>query len=180
MESIKYGFICFAYSKNETIAKLIAWSTKSKWSHSFITLPPILGKEIALEADSQQVAITKFDLSYRDNANQSYEVYRFKVDQSIIDSAILNMLNSLEESYGYLEYLWFMWRYFNLLFGRDIKSHDNWIQQGVVCSGLVRQYIEFLGYGNLFSEFGKDAMSAEDIYKIVKNNPLFELIESKV
>lgn len=175
-----YGCIGFSYSKNEWIAKAIAWFTKSKWSHSFLTVPAILGREMVMESGEHGVGMVPFDLAYRMNVNQNYEIYRFKIDQDNIDSSILKTIDLLETSYGFLEYPWFMWRALNKFFGKDIKKQNNWLQDGTVCSDLVRLYITNAGQGSLFEDFGVDAANAQDIYNIVLANPsLFELIEKK-
>lgn len=175
-----YGYVCFAYSKNEWIAKQIAMFTKSQWSHSFLTVPSLLGKDMAMEAAGNGVSMIPFDIAYRANVNQNYETYRFKIDQAAIDKGILKTIDLLETGYGYLHYPWFIWRSLNKLFGRDIKSQNNWLQNGTVCSDLVRLYITNAGRGDLFKDFGIDSANAQDIYDIVKANPdLFELVESK-
>lgn len=175
-----YGFVGFAMSKNEWSARAIAWFTKSKWSHSFITVPDILGREMVMEAGTAGVEMTPFDRSYRNDPNQSFEVFRFKILQENINLAILQAIDLLESPYGFLEYPWFMWRAFLAWLGKDIKSQNNWSQQGTVCSGLVRLYIELAGYAELFSGFGKDSAHQQDVYDIVIAHPeLFELVESK-
>ena len=176
----EYGYVCFAYSKDEWIAKAIAWLTKSQWSHSFFTAPSMLGREMVMEAASTGASMTPFDISYRNNPNQAYEVYRFKCDQANIDAAISQCMNELETMYGFLEYPWFIWRSINTWFGHDIKSNDNWSQQGIVCSGYARHFLAYAGYESLFSGFGKSSANAQDVYNIVKAHPeLFELIEKK-
>lgn len=180
METCNYGYVCFAYSKNEWLAKAIAWFTKSQWSHSFIMAPSMIDREMAMESASNGVSLVPFDSSYRNNDNQKYEVYRFKMSKESIDKGVLMTMDMLETPYGYLEYPWFMWRSLNALLGRDIKSQNNWSQQGTVCSGLVRLYIDSVSPG-LFTDFGKDSANAQDVYNVVKARPdLFELIESKV
>jgi hypothetical protein len=177
---MEYGHVCFAYSKNEWIAKAIAWFTNSQWSHTFVTMPPVLGKEMALEAAQGGTQPVMFDPAYRNNPNQKYEMYRVKVDQDTIDQAILKCLERLEMPYGYLEYPWFIWRSINRWFGKDIKGQDNWSQKDEVCAGLSDFYIEGLSLQILFQGFGKNSITAQDIYEIVKANPhLFELIEKK-
>lgn len=177
-----YGYLCFAYTKGVWYDWVIARITGSQWSHSFFTSPPILGKEMAMEATQHGVSLTMFDVSYRGNPTQRYEVYRFSLGYSTIDSSIANRMKELETSYGYLEYLWFVWRYLNRFLGRDIKAHDNWCQNGTkVCSQLVREYMEDCGFKDLFNGLGRGSASAQDIYDIVKANPqLFELIESQL
>jgi hypothetical protein len=177
---MEYGHVCFAYSKNEWIAKAIAWVTKSQWSHSFFTAPPMLNREMAMEAASTGTSMTPFDVSYRNNPNQKYEVYRMKCDPAMVDEAVSKCMDELETMYGYEEFPWFMWRSLLLRFGKDIKAKDNWSQQGIVCSGYVRHFISYAGYDSLFAGFGKNSANAQDVYNIVKAHPeLFELIESK-
>jgi hypothetical protein len=178
---VDYGYIAFSYTKNELTAKLIAKITQSKWSHSFIIVPPMLGKEMVMEAASNGISMATFQENYRDNPNESYEVYRFNAPQGKIDKSILNCMEKLERPYPYMELLWFVWRRINKVFGRDIKNQNNWFTNGVVCSGLVRKFIEGSGFKKLFKGFGIDAVAPEDAYEIVIANPkLFELIEKKI
>ena len=175
---MEYGYVCFAYTHvwyDWCIAKV----TGSQWSHSFITIPSIVGREMVLEAISNGVSASPFDIGYRNNRKVDYEVYRFNCDQTKIDLAISKSMNKLETSYGFLEYPWLLWRYVNSWFGRDIKSHNNWCEQGTICSSVVRTFIENSGQ-NLFVGFGRDAVTPQDAYDMVKMHPeLFELIEKK-
>lgn len=175
-----YGYVCFSYTKNELIAKLIAKITQSKWSHSFIVVPPVLEKEMVMEAASNGISMTTFQENYRDNANESYEVYRVFAPKNKVDKSILSCMERLERPYPYLELLWFVWRRINKFFGKDIKDQNNWFTNGVVCSGLVRKFLEGSGLKRLFKGFGIDAVAPQDVYNIVLANPkLFELIEKK-
>lgn len=175
-----YGYVCFAYSKNEWIAKAIAWFTKSKWSHTFITVPSMLGKEMVMEAGAGGVEMVTFDKAYRNDSSQAYEVYRVKLPQEVIDRAILKCMESLELPYGYLEYPWFIWRFINRWFGRDIKGQNNWSTSKKVCAGLVDIYEDELGLQAYSEAFGNNSITAQDIYEIVKAHPeVFELVESK-
>lgn len=177
---MEYGYVCFAYSKNEWIAKAIALCTKSKWSHTFVTVPPCLGKEMVMEAASGGTEMVLFDIAYRNNADQKYEVYRVKISKESIDQSILKCIENLEMPYGYLEYPWFVWRAINSWFGRDIKNQDNWHTKYEVCSGVTNNYIVNLSLGSLFNGFGNNSVNAQDIYEIVLAHPeLFELIEKK-
>lgn len=177
---MEYGHICFSYSKDKWLAKAISFLTKSQWSHCFITIPGILEKEMVIEADGKEISTILFDIGYRNNKNQKYEVYKFKIPQKNIDESIRTILNLLETPYGLWEYPWFIWRIVLKLFGKDIRKQDNWIRKGTVCSDLVRNYIELSGHENLFLDFGKDSANVQDVYEIVKQNPqLFEIVEKK-
>jgi hypothetical protein len=176
-----YGHICFALTKNKWYDKCIAKFTNSKWSHCFFTCVPMLGKEMLMEADAHGVAVSSFDVGYRSNSNQSYELYEFKAPKKLKDLSIKSSIKELEISYGYLEYPWFVWRYMNRLFGRDIKKQNNWCQNGTkICSQFTREYIENCGKKDLFIEYGKGSVSPEDLYQIIISRPdLFRLIEKK-
>lgn len=177
---MEYGYVCFAYTKTEWLAKAIAWFTKSQWSHTFLTVPQILGQQMVMEAGGGGVEMATFDQNYRTSPNQKYEVYRVNLPQETIDKAITVCLYELEIPYGYLEYPWFIWRFINKWLGRDIKSQDNWSTDKKVCAGLVDIYMDALGLQDLSKDFGNNSITAQDIYEIVKANPqLFTLIESK-
>jgi hypothetical protein len=177
---LDYGYVCFAYTKNEFIANAISSITQSKWSHSFITIPPILDQRVVMEAAGNGIDVTMFNLSYKNNPNESYEIYRFKAPKDKIDKSIISCMEILERPYPYLELLWFMWRRLNKVFGRDIKDQNNWFRNGLVCSGLVRKFIEGAGFKKLFHGFGVDSVCPQDIYEIVLVHPkLFELVEKK-
>jgi len=177
---MEYGYVCFAYSKNEWIAKVIAWFTKSQWSHCFITVPPMLEQEMVMEASEGGVEMITFNSAYRNNPTQKYEVYKVNCSQESTDQAILTCMGQLEVGYGFKHYPWFMWRSLCKLFGKDIKSQDNWCHSGDVCSDLTRLRLESGGLKDLLAGFGKNSASAQDLYEIVKTYPeFFELIESK-
>lgn len=177
---MSYGYVGFSFSKDKWYDTIIAKITNSKWSHSFVTVPPILNTEMVVESVGGGVSMISFDIAYRFNKTQAYEVYKFKINEVYLDLAVLKTLDKLETSYGYLEYPWFIWRSICHYLGKNISQQNNWSQQGIVCSGLVRFFIEQAGYSALFAEFGKNSATAEDVYQVVKNNKqLFELIEEK-
>lgn len=177
---MQYGYVCVSNSKKEFTARIIRFFTRSKWSHSFVTIPDLLDTPMAMEAAGSGVSICSFNKHYRDNDGQAYKVYRFQGDASAIDASLRSLLTELQTGYGYLELPWFAWRSICRYFGKDIKAKDNWSQAGTICSELVAQYITNAGYSDFFSQFGKGSVNAQDIYEILESNPeTFELIESK-
>lgn len=175
-----YGHIVLADSKKEWIAQAIKWFTKSKWSHSLLTIAPEADREMGIEAASNGISAVPFDTSYRNNDTQGYNMYRVLVDDNIKDAAIRICLNDLESAYGYLEYPWFIWRSINAFFGRDIKSQNNWFNQGEVCSQLCVKYLTACNLGQIFSGYGKNSVTPQDLQVIMGANPqYFELIETK-
>jgi len=179
-KNVGYGYICFAYSKNEWIAKAIAWFMRSQWSHSFITIPPVIDNEMAMEAAGSGTQTILFDKGYRNNKNQKYEIYQVNYSKDKINKSIDSCLKKLEMPYGYLEYPWFIWRFICKSFGKDISGQNNWSTKDEVCSGLVESFLSRLPCYNLFAKFGKNSICPQDIYEIVKANPhIFRLIEYK-
>lgn len=174
---MEYGYIVLASTKDEWFPALIRWVTKSKFSHSLITIPDILGIPMCMEASGQGVNTLRFDKGYLNNTQQEIKIYKVNVSKELKDSAIQKCLNDLEVSYGYLELPWFLWRSLNKFFGKDIKKQDNWFQNGIICSELCVSYLTYCGLGNLFKDFGNSSVNAQDLYEIIQSNPsLFESV----
>lgn len=174
-----YGTIVLASTKNQFIPNAIKWFTGSNFSHSFITVPDILAVPMCIEASEHGVDFTRFDTGYENNLDQGYEVWVLKIDQKIIDNAIVSILNDLEISYGFLQYPFFIWRRLCLFFGKDIKSTDNWFTQGMICSQLCVDFLFACGLETIFNGYGKSSVDPQDLQDIFLANPnLFEKIES--
>src|ERR1035437_7311574 len=128
-----YGYIVLAGTKTGFTPNAIKWFTGSQFSHSLVTVPDVLNTPMCIEAAETGVDFTRFDTGYGDNLDQGYEVWNIKIDQAVKDNAIVAILSDLEISYGFLQYPWFMWRRLCLFFGKDIKSHNNWNESGMIC-----------------------------------------------
>ena len=174
-----YGNIVLADTKSGFIVNAIKWFTKSQFSHSFVTMPDILGVPMCIEAAASGVDMTRFDNSYQNNIGEGYQVWQLNLPQDVKDTALKQMLNDLEIGYGHFQYPWFIWRKVNLLFGRDIKKHNNWNTSGMICSQLCVAYLKACGVGYIFEEYGDGSISPQDLQDIFKVYPgLFTLIES--
>lgn len=174
----KYGTIVLASTSGQFLPNAIKWFTRSQFSHSLVTTPDILGVPMCVEAAESGVDSTRFDTSYVNNQTQGYEVWNIKIDQSLKDEAIISLLNDLEISYGFLQYPWFIWRRICLFFGKDIKSQNNWIREGMICSQLCVAYLRACGLNGVLNGFGEGSISPQDLQDIFKANPdLFELVE---
>jgi len=171
-----YGDIVLASSKTGFVAQAIKKFTKSKFSHSLVTTPDILGVPMCIEAAEVGVDFTRFDNSYIYNPEQGYEIWTIKIDQTVKDKAIISILSDLEISYGFLQYPYFMWRALCLLFGKDIKAKNNWFSQGMICSQLCVAYLKACGLSNVLSGYGEGSIAPQDLQNIFKAHPeLFEL-----
>lgn len=178
---MEYGCIVISNTKKGFTQSVIRLVTRSKYSHSFFTIPSVLGKEMAVEAAGCGISAVPFESAYRNNPKVSYRIYRFKVDGLVKDKAIGKALEKLQTGYGYLELPWFMWRAVNLWFGRDIRAQDNWYQRGEICSEYTSEYISDCEHSKLFDSFGLGSVNAQDILEICEANPeLFELTEEKI
>jgi hypothetical protein len=179
---MNFGDIVLANTKKGFIVNAIKWFTNSVFSHSFVTMPDVLGFPMCIEACDHGVDMTRFDTGYLNNMGQGYEVWQINVDQSIKDEALKEIINDLETGYGFLEYPWFMWRHFLRFFGKDIKSQDNWNTWGMICSQLCVSYLKVIltaiGREDVLAGYGNGSISPQDLQDIFKANPdLFSLIE---
>lgn len=177
---MSYGHVVLANSKKEFIASIIKWVTRSNWSHSLFTIPNCCGREMGLEAAGNGVSSIPFDTGYRNNLTQGYRIYAVKVSEEVMDASISKCLDDLESFYGYLDLPWFAWRALNLLFGRDIKSQNNWAYTHKICSQLVVDYLTGCGLGHIFDGYGRNSICPQDLQIIMDAHPeYFELIETK-
>jgi hypothetical protein len=170
-----YGNIVLASTKGQFLPNAIKWFTKSVFSHSLVTVPDVLGVPMCIEAAETGVDFTRFDTGYIDNQDQGYEVWNIKIDQEIKDNAIISILSDLEISYGFFDYPFFIWRSICLLFGKDIKSQNNWISQGMICSQLCVSYLNACELSYIFAGYGSGSVTPQDLQNIFKIHPeLFE------
>lgn len=168
---MEYGFIVLANSKKGFVPQAIKWFTKSQFSHSFVTIPNILGAPICIEAAENGVDVTRFDTNYIENPDQAIEVWQIKISQEVKDQAIKQLLNDLEIGYGFLQYPWFMWRRINAWFGRDIKAQNNWNTDGFICSQLCVVYLKALGLEYVLQGYGNGSIAPEDLRAIFRTYP---------
>lgn len=175
---MEYGYIVLASTKGEFIPNAIKWFTNSVFSHSLMTMPEILGIPMCIEAAENGVDMTRFDIGYIQNKNQSYQVWKVKISKKTKDKALSIILNDLEISYGFLEYLYFIVRRLCLFFGKDIKSTNNFITNGMICSQLCVAYLNACGLQHTMDGYGVGSIAPQDLQNIFKANPkVFELVE---
>lgn len=178
--NMEYGNIVLANTKKGLVQQAIKWFTKSKFCHGLITMPDILGTPMCIEAAVTGVDMTRFDLSYKNNPNKSYEIWQVNVPQEVKDLAIKALLQDLEVGYGFFQYPWFIWRRINLFFGKDIKAQNNWHQDGTICSELCVEYLKGCGLEGVLYEYGVSSITPQDLRNIFLSHPsIFTLIEVK-
>ena len=173
-----HGHVVLADTKTGFVPSAIKFITNSQFSHSFVTLPDMLGVPLCIEAAEGGVDTTRFDTSYVNNLQEGYQVWNVKIDQAIKDAAIKSILSDLEIGYGFLQFPWFTWRALNRFLGKDIKSQDNWETNGMICSQLCVAYLKACGLGYIFVGYGNGSIAPQDLQDIFKAHPeLFELVE---
>jgi hypothetical protein len=169
------GNIVLATSKSSLLSKFIRWFTNSKFSHSFVTMPDVLGIPMCIEAESGGVDTARYDSNYLNNADEAVEVWTLNIPQTVKDQALKQIINDLEIPYGFLEYVWFIWRKLNLLFGRDIKNQNNWNTNGMICSQLVVAFLKACKL-DIFQGYGNGSIAPQDLRNIMVAHPeLFTL-----
>lgn len=172
------GNIILATSKSSFMSKCIRWFTSSQFSHSFVTMPDVLGLPMCIEADAGGVDCARLDTNYLDNTDEAFQVWTVNVSQDVKDQALKQIINDLEVSYGILEYPWFMWRRINKLFGKDIKNQNNWNTDGMICSQLCVAYLKACNL-EIFQGYGVGSIAPQDLQDIFKAHPqLFILSQS--
>jgi hypothetical protein len=178
---MSYGHVVLSGAKTGFTSKAIKFFTGSLYSHSLITIPSIVDTEMCMEAADCGVSCLPFNKGYRQDPTEIYSMFEINVPQEIKDEAITQLLDLLEQSYGYFEIPWFMWRALNLKFGRDIKNQDNWSQKGTICSELCVLYLKLCGFSDLFRDFGEGSVCPQDLSEIMKAHPeYFTLIEERL
>lgn len=175
-----YGNICLATSRTSFLSKMIRWFTRSSFSHSFVTMPDVLGVPMCIEASEGGVDMARMDLNYTSNADEALEVWELSAPLDAKNKAVQSVLSDLEITYGILEYPWFIWRRICGLFGKDIRSRDNWNQGGMICSQLCVAYLSACGLSSIFAGYGKGSVAPQDLREIMLAHPeLFKLTSSK-
>lgn len=186
--------------------KAVKFFTGSKWSHGFITTFPQEGRFTVLEASRTVQRVPLSD--YQNDPNTLYEIYAPKGTTYAAITAALHQIEGgyLGVRYGYLQLLFFMWRWLNKkIFGRSIGREANWFPEGKICSEVQFDYmgaladetrtenfpslefgvaaVDFHVFRVYAREYGftENTVAPEDLYLIVKDHPeLFEFIEGNI
>lgn len=163
----------------------IRFFTGSHISHSFLVGDSWLGHRAVIEAGNL-VQVVPWKKFYVDKPTEEYWVYRIhdgKVKEQDMVIALSRCFNNYAgKTYGYLQLLWFIWRWAASKFGMDVRRCRNWLPGGVICSELVYWYLFYLGgeFRKLIEPFTSNTIQAHDIYEIIQSRPdLFYLVEEK-
>jgi hypothetical protein len=135
-----------------------------------------------MEATLGGVGMMPFDLGYENDPTEDFIQYELLLPAEIKEAAISSVMNSLQQSYGVLEYPFLIYRLICSKIGLDVKKQKNWTNRGVICSELVTDYLIACGLGYLFVDFGESAcVTPQDLYEIVNKHPeLFREVKRKI
>ena len=166
---IPHRFYSVSGSKTNVYFNLIKKVTRSKFSHTFIVLGDIYGRQAILEAGARESIINFLDTYY--TAPDHFEIYTPK-DTSLIEEAIANCLkNYLHVWYSYGQALGVGIVNLNRMLGFSI---NNPFTKGIICSELSYYYIQQLLQVEEIGDLGKpNNLSPEDIHKWVEASNLF-------
>lgn len=163
---IQSGDIAFSGKRKPGFySRTVMRLTKSKWSHCFPVVGTALDQLSVLESDLD-VTMVSFHEMYELRNIDYYEMWRpTKATQDAIKAAGEYVyINFAEEEYGFLQPLWFMLRQLGF------PLHRNFFRSGLVCSGLLYEYMKRLGpeYADTLKNFDAYNSSPQDLYDIVR------------
>jgi len=155
------------------LAKAIKYFTHGKWSHSFLIINDSDKPERLLvqEAGNFGVYIVSFKKYLTDKYDIS--VYAPLVEKNAIDQSIDLLAEDLEEPYGYLQLLGFIWVWIvRKLFKKKIK---NPITGGIICSEEVLYHLKNIRIDERFDKMDDNTTDPNMIYEIVLDSKFKEL-----
>lgn len=139
MESKKNSFISKAIKF--FTGKLAKKYNVKSYTHSMYIIGDVLKVESVLSAE---LAISVMPLDAFRTKDYSFDVY--KVNDHLTMSEIDEILREIYvktagKDYGFLQLLWFVYRWLMELFGFDVRKQKNWFPNGDVCSENTYRYL---------------------------------------
>ena len=152
---------------NSLVQRCIKFFTNSQFSHSF-TVIKSCGTFNAFETTSTIVSLTPVDRKlYEENY---VEIWRM-VDNIDIQSVLHEMfIFHSGHWYGYLSYVWFIYRWICKKFGYKTNKMWSWCINGITCTELTINPISII-YPELFTEYDVNTITPQDLRDIMVNNP---------
>jgi hypothetical protein len=163
--NLKQGDIVFSFRKDNLLSRLIAWFTRSRFSH--VSIVHLVGDGYCVISEATIIGI-RFNLIdyYLENTKISVEVWNLPgltdtTRKTIVDSAY--NLNK-NESYGFLQFFSYAIRALLKKMKINIK---NFIRQGVVCNQYVAYGYKKSGI-SWFDMIDPEAIDQEDFYRLIQ------------
>jgi hypothetical protein len=163
---LQQGMIGFS-SGNTAMQRIIRFFIDSNFSHSFLVME-CCGILSALETTETRVCVTPMDRKLIEkNWVELWEVIAPMEDKV---NAITPMYYSYSGNYyGYLSYLWFMYRWLCRKFGVEKKNMWGWVSSGVTCSEVTSSYVSKL-YPNLLKDIDLNTITPRELRNLMVSN----------
>jgi hypothetical protein len=176
LSDIRPGMIAFSCGSS-FISKAIAYFTRRAPqelvpSHSFPIHEGPGGILCAIETTATKVHVAP--LIRKLDEHDWIEVYEpVCEEQKIRYAAAQSFLIFPDQTYGYLSYLWFMWRWLLRKFGVEPVRMWKWVDGGITCTELTcgdlilrgDQFVGLLGSKDL------NALAPQDLKDIINQKP---------
>ena len=187
---MKGAIILVESKKNTLLAKAIKFFTGrlakkyrvKSYTHAMFCVGEVLGEPSVFSAEA---SMTIMPLRKFTNRDFEYDVYAINDDLS--DKEVDKILRAIYiktagETYGFLQLLWFIYRWFMELIGFDVRKQKNWFPIGDVCSEHTYRYLKtrLLKKKNRkiisktlsqLEEWNENTFHPVDLAKVIKDNP---------
>lgn len=139
----------------------------SKFSHSFSTI--MVGPEVsALETTETRITVTP--LIRKKSEKNWVEIWDvIAADTAILDAIFETYSVYSGQYYGYLSYIWFIYRWIVRHFGIEPTKMWEWCNKGITCTELTCSYLSKL-FPDLFLN-DINTYSPKELRKIMLENP---------
>lgn len=177
--------IIYNQKKGGFFAAAQRFFTGMPYTHAAIGFGDVKGFESVLEA-LFAIATTPFRRA-REDMSVDFEVWRIKgVAQERIDAALQKAYDRFAgETYGFLQILWFIYRWLNEKIGRDVRKQGNWFPDHLICSEVVYEFLwdvsaEIPSLRKKLDEWNSNSFHAGDVHTVCASLPdVFELVEKR-
>jgi hypothetical protein len=174
------GDIGFSGKRVGFYPNAVRFFTKSRWSHCFVVVPPVLGELSVLESEVN-VVLRPWYSEYVEKNNDYYEIWRPIMAQEAVYDACASLYKSDSGIiYGFMQIPFFAVRAILDLVGIHLKRNP--FPGGEICSETHWRYIMNLGgeYEKALNGITENECSPQDIYEVVRNRPdLFEFVTER-
>jgi hypothetical protein len=174
---INLGAIGFS-GGDSFIQRAIRFFTGSDFSHTFLVMAGPDAEPAALGTTATIVHFVPLEKEV-DSSQWLWVVEPIASDKAKTDAATIIYRHFSGESYGYLSYLWFLYRWAMRQFGYEPMLMWDWAEPGITCTELTARYLSLLGpeFFDLFEGRDYSAIAPEDLRQIVIRNPhLFRVV----
>lgn len=188
MNNIGMIYVFNNQDKSSIYSRLQHFFTKMPYSHTAIGAGDIMGDKHVLSSD--HLCFLQPIETYIKSGKITQEVFKFKKASYVKTAPIIKKLH-LQYSgttYGYVQILWFAYRWLMEKLGKDVRKHHNWFAtRTVICSELSFLYLHELAdmcqltdLKDKLNEWHKDNVHVGDIRNIITCFPqYFDLVSNE-